>query len=62
MGVNGGSRILQRVREACTRGFTRPLSRTGKGVVLFASTNEVLSLVYRPSLTVRVGCSLFDPL
>ena len=57
MGVSGGSGVFRRFREACSKW---PLSRStsardGKGAVIFASTDEVLALVYRPNLTVRVS-------
>ena len=58
MGVSGGNGVFQRFREACSKW---PLARStsardGKGTVVFASTDEVLTLVYRPNLSVRVSC------
>ena len=55
--VSGGSGVLRRFREACRWPLTRSTSRRdGKGAVTFASTDEVLTLVYRPNLSVRVSC------
>ena len=55
--VSGGSGVLQRIREAWKWPVPRSTSaRDGKGAVIFASIDEVLSLVYRPNLSVRVGC------
>lgn len=60
MGVNGGPGIWRRVREACTNRkwpwARSSFSKDGSGTVVFASTDEVLSFVYRPNLTVRVSC------
>ena len=57
MGVSGGLNVFRRFREGWN---IWPLnrsasSRDGKGAVLFASTDEVLTLVYRPNLSVRVS-------
>ena len=55
--VSGGSGVLRRFREAWKWPLTRSTSRRdGKGTVTFASTDEVLTLVYRPNLSVRVSC------
>ena len=61
MGVSGGLNVFRRFREGWNRW---PLdrstsSRDGKGAVRFASADEVLTLVYRPNLSVRV--SFFYP-
>ena len=60
MGVNGGSDVWRRVKDACTKRvwpWSRSTSlREGKGTVIFASTDEVLTFVYRPNLSVRVSC------
>ena len=57
MDVSGSLNVFRRFREGWN---IWPLnrsasSRDGKGAVLFASTDEVLTLVYRPNLSVRVS-------
>ena len=55
-GLSGG---LHRLRQALGNmkwPLTRSTSpRDGKGTVIFSSTDEVLPLVYRPNLSVRVS-------
>jgi len=55
--VSGGSGVLQRIREACRWPISRSTSAREKGAVIFASTDEVLPLVYRPNLSVRDVCT-----
>lgn len=58
--VSGGSDSLYRFRQWLKRPFARStIARVGKGIVTFASTDEVLPLVYRPNLSVRVSYSNF---
>lgn len=57
--VSGGSdsswyRLWQRLRPIWAQSTN---ARDGKGIVTFASTDEVLPLVYRPNLSVRVSYS-----
>lgn len=58
MGVSGGLNVFRTwFREGRNRWplVRSSSSRDGKGAVLFASTDEVLTLVYRPNLSVRVS-------
>lgn len=58
--VSGGSDSLHRFRQWLKWPLARSTSaRVGKGIVTFASTDEVLPLVYRPNLSVRVSYSNF---
>ena len=52
--VSGGSDSLYRFRQWLKRPRST-IARVGKGIVTFASTDEVLPLVYRPNLSVRVS-------
>lgn len=59
MGVNGGPGVWRRLKEVYNRNWPwsrSTSSRDGNGTVIFASTNEVLTFVYRPNLSVRVSC------
>ena len=59
MGVNGGPGVWRRLKEAYSRNWPwsrSTSSRDGSGTVIFASTREVLTFVYRPNLSVRVSC------
>ena len=57
MGVSGGLNVFRRFREGWNRWplVRSTSSRDGKGAVRFASTDEVLTVVYRPNLSVRVS-------
>lgn len=58
--VSGGSDSLYRLWQRLKRPLARSsIARDGKGIVTFASTDEVLPLVYRPNLSVRVSYSNF---
>ena len=58
--VSGGSDSWYRFRQWLKRPLApSTIARVGKGIVTFASTDEVLPLVYRPNLSVRVSYSNF---